>query len=144
MIFVALSTAALATVPKAKMTAATGLYNVVRQVFGSVGIAIAATELTSGTSRYHDELAAAMNRRVLQTSGFLQGTTAAMRRLGLDSATAAKRAYDLLDLRVTRQAAVLAYNHVFEMVTILFLASVPLVLLLRRAQRAGEEHVLAE
>ena len=39
------------------MTAASGLYNVVRQVLGSVGIAVAATELVRSQSRYHDVLA---------------------------------------------------------------------------------------
>lgn len=53
LIFVSLSTAALSTIPRPRMTAATGLYNVVRQVMGSVGIAIAATTLSSSTVRYH-------------------------------------------------------------------------------------------
>lgn len=43
LIFVALSTAALGGVAREKITAASGLYNVVRSVFGSVGIAMAAT-----------------------------------------------------------------------------------------------------
>ena len=37
LIFVALTTAALATIPREEMTQAVGLYNVVRQVFGSIG-----------------------------------------------------------------------------------------------------------
>src|SRR5512143_2371068 len=39
LIFLSLSTAALATIPRHQMTQAAGLYNVVRQVMGSVGIA---------------------------------------------------------------------------------------------------------
>jgi DHA2 family multidrug resistance protein len=130
LIFVALSTAALATMPRAKMTAATGLYNVVRQVFGSVGIAVAATELTTGTVRYRAVLIEHMTRGQGLVRGFLASTTHAMQALGADSLTAAKRALELLDLRVTRQAAVLAYNHVFELVTLLFAIALPLVLLL--------------
>jgi len=34
------------------MQAATGLYNVVRMIFGSVGIAVAATQLVKGQIRY--------------------------------------------------------------------------------------------
>jgi hypothetical protein len=37
-----------------------------------------------------------------------------------------------------RQAAVLAYNHVFVLVAILFSLSLPLVLLLRAAKATGE------
>jgi DHA2 family multidrug resistance protein len=39
MMFVALSTVVLSTVAKPKLTAAVGLYNVIRQIMGSVGIA---------------------------------------------------------------------------------------------------------
>ena len=59
LIFVALSTAALGAIEKAKMTAAAGLYNVVRQVSGSVGIAVAATTLTTGIAAILVALASA-------------------------------------------------------------------------------------
>lgn len=131
LIFVALSTAALATIPREQMTAATGLYNVVRQVFGSIGIAIAATELTSNTSRYHDILTAHMDIRVLQSQHVLRETAAAMQRLGLDSIAATQRALAILDQRVTAQATVLAYNHVFQLIAALFVLSIPLIVLLK-------------
>jgi DHA2 family multidrug resistance protein len=131
LIFVALSTAALATIEKPKMTAATGLYNVVRQVFGSVGIAVAATELTSSTSRYHDILSQNITMFEASTRAFLQQATAAMMHAGADSYTAAQRALALLDGKVQLQAAVLSYNHVFLLITVLFIVVMPLVLLLR-------------
>lgn len=56
LIFVGLSTAVLSTVDKPLLTAASGLYNVTRQVFGSIGIALAATFLTRSEQRYHSIL----------------------------------------------------------------------------------------
>lgn len=144
LIFVALSTAALATIPKPQMTQATGLYNVVRQVMGSVGIAIAATELTSSTSRYHDVLSWEAGVANPRTAQFLQGATAAMRAAGADAFTARQRALALLDADVTRQAAVLAYNHIFVLVTILFALGLPLVLLLRRGEPAAGVEIHAD
>ncbi|HEX5409099.1 MAG TPA: DHA2 family efflux MFS transporter permease subunit [Gemmatimonadaceae bacterium] len=144
LIFVALSTAALATIDRAKMTAATGLYNVVRQVFGSVGIAAAATVLTSSTSRYHDVLAAQLNQRELIANGVLRSTMAAMQHLGLDAAAAHARALDLLNIRVIRQATVLAYNHVFQLITLLFVIAVPLVMLLQKRAMEGHSEIMAE
>jgi DHA2 family multidrug resistance protein len=126
------------------MTAATGLYNVVRQVFGSVGIAAAATVLTSSTSRYHDILAAQLNQRELIANGVLRATAAAMERLGLDAAAAHARALDLLNIRVIRQATVLAYNHVFQLITILFVISVPLVMLLQKRALEGHAEMMGE
>ena len=145
LIFVALSTAALATIPKPKMTAATGLYNVVRQVFGSVGIAVAATQITTHTVIYRAELAS--HAGVTQTrlaQRFLRMATVAMREMGLDSLSSARRALALLEGRVTRQAVVLAYNHVFQLVTLLFIISVPLVILLESRTAEGGAEVMVD
>jgi len=131
-LFVAVSTAALSTISKPKMTAATGLYNVVRQVAASIGIAVAATQLSWGTSRYHDLLSEHVTPYGEGTRLFLGRVTAAMRAAGADPVTAARRATAILDLRVTRQAVVLAYNHIFELAAVLFVVAIPLVLLLKK------------
>lgn len=133
LIFVALSTAALATIPRPKMTQASGLYNVTRQVFGSVGIAAAATILGSRMDRFRAILGEHVTAFDIQARQFLDGATGAMMQQGTDLTTARLQALRLLDGRLFRQAAVLAYNHVFGLVTLTFLLSVPLVLLLRSA-----------
>jgi DHA2 family multidrug resistance protein len=143
LIFVALSTAALSTIPKPKMTAATGLYNVVRQVMGSVGIAIAATMLSSSTVRYHavlseDAGASSIGRQ------WLQGITAGMISKGADAFTAKQRALGILQGMIERQAAVLAYNHVFVLVAALFFLSFPLVFLLRRGHPGAEVEIAVD
>jgi len=131
LIFVALTTAALATIPRPQMTQAAGLYNVVRQVFGSVGIAIAASLLTRSTAAQHAVLAERVTAYDPVASSFIRGVTSALIERGADAMTAARQALHVLDARILRQAAVLAYGHVFELVTLLFLISLPLVLLLR-------------
>jgi len=131
LIFVALSTAALSTIPKPRMTAATGLYNVVRQVMGSVGIAIAATTLSSSTTRYHVILSQDAGMSMVgrqRLASLVQGMMAQ----GADMYTATAQARRVLDGIITRQAAVLAYNHVFVLVSSLFVLGFPLVFLLRR------------
>jgi len=143
LIFVALSTAALSTIPKPRMTAATGLYNVVRQVMGSVGIAIAATMLTTSTVRYHailseDAGASAIGRQSLNS--LISGMMAK----GADAVTAKMDAIKLLDGLVSRQAAVLAYNHVFVLVSALLFIGFPLVFLLRRGTPSGDMEVHVE
>ncbi|HEY5220481.1 MAG TPA: hypothetical protein VIJ16_11765, partial [Gemmatimonadaceae bacterium] len=136
LIFVALSTAALATVERARMTAAAGLYNVVRQVFGSVGVALSATELTSGTTRYHSMLAEKLTATNPVTLSWLHMVIGGMRASGSDAYTAAKQALTLLDGTVTEQAAVIAYNHVFILIAVLFVLCLPLVYFLRGVEHA--------
>jgi DHA2 family multidrug resistance protein len=143
LLFVSLSTAALSSIPKPKMTAASGLYNVVRQVMGSVGIAAAATELVRSQTRYHDALAEHATIYSAATQQWLQAVTAGMIRAGADAYTALQRALHILELDVAKQAMVLAYNHVLLLVAVLFLISLPLVLLVRghrdtKVEVAGE------
>ena len=142
LIFVALSTAALATIPRPDVTAATGLYNVSRQVFGSVGIAVAATQLTAGVTTYHAILAERAGQANATAIGWLSQTTAAMMaRTGADFATARMQALKLLDLMVTREATVLSYNRVFVLVSMLFIFALPLVFLLKRGHAVEGEMV---
>ncbi|MCC7195506.1 MAG: DHA2 family efflux MFS transporter permease subunit [Gemmatimonadaceae bacterium] len=144
LIFVALSTAALATIERARMTSAAGLYNVVRQVFGSVGVAFSATQLTAGIARYHDVVSWHAGATDPATLRWLQMVQGAMRAGGADAQTATQRSLALLDGRVTQQAAVLSYNHVFQLVTVLFLVCLPLVFFLKGVEHAVGMEVIAD
>jgi DHA2 family multidrug resistance protein len=145
LIFVALSTAALATIPRPVMTDATGLYNVVRQVFGSVGIAVSATLLGRSVTRYHSVLSWHLSSGDPNVVAWVQRVAAGlMARTGSDLATARLQAVKLLNLSVLRQASVLAYNHVFLLVTFLFILGLPLVLLLKTPEGAVEHEIMVE
>lgn len=140
LIFVALSTAALSTIPRPRMTAATGLYNVVRTVMGSVGIAIAATTVSTATVRYHAIISEDAGVSVAGRERLDLLTNRMMTR-GADPITAKAQAMRVLDGVITRQAAMLAYNHVFAQVAALFFIGFPLVLLLRRGSPAVEAEI---
>jgi len=144
LIFLSLSTAALATIPKPMMTAAAGLYNVVRQVMGSIGIAVSASELTRGIQRYHTILARGVTEFDLATQNFMHNAVAGMMRSGVDAFTARLRALKVLDLMVLKQAAVLAYNHVFILVAVLFVVALPLSFLLRSGHSESESELVAD
>lgn len=139
LVFVALSTAALANIPKPQMTAATGLYNVVRQVCGSIGIAAAATLVAHSTTEYRAVLGDHVTALDPATRQWVAGATEAMRRSGADAVTAHRQALQLLDGQLTHQAAVLAYNHVFWVITFVFAIGLPLVWLLRSGRDASPE-----
>ncbi|HVA58128.1 MAG TPA: DHA2 family efflux MFS transporter permease subunit [Gemmatimonadaceae bacterium] len=129
-LFAALSTAALSAIPKARMTAATGVYNVVRQVMGSIGIAVFATALTHGQQRYYALLAEHSSSIVARQ--WLRDVTGQMQALGASLGVAQHRALQLLGLRVSAQATVLSYNDIFAALAITFAAVAPLILLLPR------------
>ncbi|HEX7079254.1 MAG TPA: DHA2 family efflux MFS transporter permease subunit [Candidatus Eisenbacteria bacterium] len=130
LIFVALSTAALATIERPKMTAAAGLYNVVRQVFGSVGIAVAATQLTANATRFRASLSEHVTAFDDATRQWLSSAMAGVGGAASAAGDAGSRALALLDLHVTREAMNLAYGRAFVLVAILFVAALPLALFL--------------
>lgn len=136
LIFVALSTAALSTIDRPQMTAASGLYNVTRQVFGSIGIALSASQLSRGSSTYHAVLSEHVTPYDPTTQAWMARVVGAMQAAGTDAATATQRALRILDVQILRQAAVLAYNHIFTLVALLFAVSLPLVLLLSNEKAA--------
>jgi len=135
LLFVAIATAALATIEKPRMTSATGLYNVVRQVSASIGIAIAANQVDAGTHRFHDQLAEGVTMYSEGTRTTLQRLAGAMVQAGADTAGATHRALAVMNLRVTRQAVVLSYNHLFQLAAMLFVVALPLTLMLKGTPR---------
>jgi DHA2 family multidrug resistance protein len=137
LLFVALSTAALSRIARPDMTAATGLYNVVRQVSGSIGIAVAVSQLQSSTTRAHAAIVSHLSGGSLEAQGWLATVAAGLRPKGLDPVSAGNAALAMLQGETMKQAQVIAYNHVFTVVGILFAAAMPLILLLR-GNKGGE------
>jgi DHA2 family multidrug resistance protein len=144
LVFVALTTAALASIPRPKITAATGLYNVVRTVAGSIGIAVAASQLSSTAAANHAVLVERAGMANPVATAWVAQATAGMMRTGTDAYTARTRALRLLDANITRQSVVLALNHVFVLIAILFVFALPLVLLLRSGHAEGEAELVVE
>ncbi len=134
MIFVALSTVSLADIARPKITAASGLYNVVRQVAGSVGTAWGATALTSNTIAYRGELAQHLTPYGTAVSQWLAGVGAGLASRGGQISEAPAQALMLLEGQLERQAMMLAFNRVFFMFLVMFLACLPLAVFLRRGK----------
>lgn len=131
LIFVSLSTAALSTVDRRNMTAATGLYNLIRTIFGSVGLALSATMLNRASVAARSSLVSGLTPVSDNTSAWLGGMASGLVAGGVETNEATSRALAMLDGMVNRQASVIGYNHVFMLVGLLFAASLPLVILLR-------------
>jgi len=134
-IFVSLSTAVLSTIENPLMTAATGLYNVIRQIFSGVGIALAATFLTRGETYYRAILSEHVTVFRDIGPGSLHQIASLMSSRGTRVGDTDMAVLKFVERTMMRQASMLAYNHVFFLITLLFLFSIPLALLIRDSQR---------
>ncbi len=139
--FVALSTATLSHIPKPKMSAATGLYNLVRNLGASIGTAIVAVmfERSQAVARTGLVRNLAPTRPLVQER--LHGIAALMSsHFGFSSSGGALR---ILDLVLARQVALIAFERVFAFIGITFLVSIPLVLVLENVRPKGR-HLAVE
>lgn len=134
MIFVAISTAVLATIEKPLMTAAVGLYNVIRQLFSSIGIAVAATLLTNGEVRYRSALVEHITPYSSTATGWINNVTQVLQQKGLDAFSAHKSAFALINQEINRQAQMLSFNYIFAVMSVIFLLSGLLVFVLKQAK----------
>ncbi|MEN6473716.1 MAG: DHA2 family efflux MFS transporter permease subunit [Syntrophaceae bacterium] len=131
LIFVALSTAALSHMEKRLMTAASGLFNVIRQVMGSVGIAVAATLLSRGEQVNRALLVEHVSVYRDVTVSSVNTLTAYLFSRGVGMSGAREKALKVLDGIVMQQSGMLTYNHIFFLVSMMFLLSIPLVLIIK-------------
>ncbi|MBP1601703.1 MAG: drug resistance transporter, EmrB/QacA subfamily [Acidobacteria bacterium] len=139
-LFVPLTTITMDPIPKQEMGNATSLFNLMRNIGGSMGIAVSATLLSRHRQMHTNILGAHVNPYDLQTQNRLSQLQAAMMAQGSDATTAARRAAALMFYTVERQAAMLSFIDVFRLLGIVFLFTLPLVMLMRspRVGRRGE------
>jgi len=111
-LFIPLTTLALSSIPRHRLADATGLNSLLRQVGGSIGLAVFATLLTRSQTIARADL----TRHVAP---------------GNPALAVSKIPLPLLDLMVRRQAMMLAFEKLFYLAGISFLVVLPLVFLLR-------------
>lgn len=130
MMFLPLSLATLAPLPRADVGAGSGFYNLSRQLGGTFGIAVLTVVLDHQLAVHRARLV----EHLPSTSTLLQQRLSQMQAVllaaGGDAETARRQALELLSHSLDRQAALLAYGDVFRLVALVFLLAIPLVLLL--------------
>jgi len=137
-LFVPLTTITMDPIRLEGMGNATSIFNLMRNLGGSVGIAgvttlVARNEQTNTNNLAHDVSAGSV--RVHAMIQALQGWFIYR---GADAATSTRRAYEALFGMVRQQAAMLSFNQVFWLLGALFLLMLPLVFLMRRPARRGQ------
>jgi len=129
LIFVPLTNASMAELKPWEIPQGTGMFNLMRQLGGSMGIAIIATLLARFTK---------VNKALLAVH-VSDGDPATMERLGLltrgaiargvDAVTAKAQALAVLDRQVTVQATVLSFSRIYFISALALVSALPLLLL---------------
>jgi MFS transporter, DHA2 family, multidrug resistance protein len=137
LLFVPLTTISMDAIPREKMGNATSLFNLMRNIGGSVGIAVTGTLLSRHTQTTTSMLGSNVTPYDPASQSMLYQMKAAFMAAGADAVTATERATAALFGLVQRQATMVAFVGIFQLMGLLFIALVPLVLLMRRPRARG-------
>jgi DHA2 family multidrug resistance protein len=137
LIFVPLTGATMADLKTSELAQGTGMFNLTRQLGGSLGIAISATLL----SRFTAQSRALLTEHVVigdaATVGRVEGLTRALIAKGADALSAKQQALVILDHQLQGQASVLAFSKLYLLSGIALVAALPLMLLFRTGKSRG-------
>jgi DHA2 family multidrug resistance protein len=134
MIFVPLTTISMGQVPRENMGNATSLFNLMRNLGGSVGIA----SIVMMNTRFQQKYTSILGSHVTESNPASRQWIDSLRGMFLSTGSGAGladgQAYTAVFGMVQRQAAMRAFIDVFLIVAVIFLAMIPLVLIMKRPQ----------
>jgi MFS transporter, DHA2 family, multidrug resistance protein len=132
--FMPLSIATLGPLPKKDIPAGAGFYSLTRQLGSSIGIALITTLLARHINLHRAVLVERVTDFSQPSIDRINMIAAGLARHGANPQAARQGALAIIDRTINGQAALLAYSDIFFYVAVLFLASLPLILLL------GDKH----
>ena len=136
-VFVPLTTITNDPIPRERLGNATSLFNLMRNIGSSIGIALVQTYLFRKTQAHVNTLGANVNPYNPETRSMIEGLKSHFMASGSNPAEATRQAYDALWGMVQRQATMLSYNDAFMLLAILFVAMIPFLLLMRKPKGGG-------
>jgi DHA2 family multidrug resistance protein len=138
LVFVPLTTVTMNPIAKENMGNATSLFNFMRNVGGSVGIAIATTLVSRYTQQHINILGAHVTATNPQAVRTLDTFRAMFMSRGADLATATRQAYAAVFGIVAKQATMLAFVDTFRLLAGIFILMIPLLFILKRPKHGAE------
>ena len=132
LVFVPLTTITMSGIAKEKMGNATSLFNLVRNLGGSIGISAVQTMEVRLQQTNTNVLGAHVNPFSTAARNMMNMMEGMMVSRGGDAVAAAQQARAMIFGLVQREAAMISYNTIFKSLGILFIALLPFILIMRR------------
>jgi DHA2 family multidrug resistance protein len=137
LIFVPLTGATMAEMKDHQLAHGTGMFNLTRQLGGSMGIAIMATMLSRFTAEKKALLTEHVTTMDPTSLGRLDQVTGGLIARGMNPALAKQQALMLIDSQIRAQASVLAFSRIYIISGIILLCALPLLFLFRTGKGRG-------
>jgi MFS transporter, DHA2 family, multidrug resistance protein len=138
-LFIPLMALSMSGIPKEKMGNATSIFNLMRNIGGSFGIAIMTTFLARRGQYHQSHLVGNVTAGNLMLRNMLAGMKAWFLAHGVDAYDAQRKALAAVYGMVQRHAMMLAFVEAFFVMSMMFLAMLPLLFLLRYSKPRAED-----
>jgi DHA2 family multidrug resistance protein len=132
LVFVPLTTITMSPIPKETMGNATSLFNLVRNLGGSIGISAVNTMELRLQQTNTNVLGVHVNPFSASARAMMNMMKQAMVSRGGDPVAAAHQARAMIFGLVEREASMISYNTIFKALGVMFVALLPFILLMRR------------
>jgi DHA2 family multidrug resistance protein len=137
-LFVPLTTISMDPIPRERMGNATSLFNLMRNLGGSVGIAVTGSMLARKQQAYINLYGSNVDVYSPTAQHTFEAARSGFLASGADMATATQRAYAALFGMVQQQATMVSFVSLFRLLGGIFLLLLPLILLMKRPRaKAG-------
>jgi len=137
LIFVPLTNATMADIATERLAQGTGMFNLTRQLGGSLGIAVMATLLGRFAAQNRGALVSHLASADAGSTARLAMLTQGLVAKGASLLAAKQQALALLDRQVMVQANVLAFSRIYLLSGLLLCAALPLLFLFRTGKGRG-------
>ena len=132
-IFVPLSTTTMAFLKNEEIGNASGLYNLLRNIGGSIGISVVNTIVARHEQLHRNELVAAITPGRPEVQGAIAGMQQYLSAQGASSTTALRQSYGLINHALDAQARLWSYVDDFRYLALVCFGCVPIVFALKKA-----------
>ena len=143
-LFIPLMATSMAGIAKEKMGNATSIFNLMRNIGGSFGIAIMTTFLSRRAQMHQNHLIERIQPGNVEARRMYQELTGMFHANGADSYTASRKALGAMYGMVQRHASMLSFVEAFWLMSVLFFAMLPFLLMLRNPRPKQTAPVVAE
>ncbi|MBF0328864.1 MAG: DHA2 family efflux MFS transporter permease subunit [Nitrospirae bacterium] len=137
-LFIPLTTLTLSTIPKEQMANATSIYNLLRNLGGSFGVAFVTTVLARRQQFHQSRLVEHLTPFDTNYQIATSNSTQLFQYYGLDQGSAEMSSLGIIYKELLRQVSMLAFNDAFYLVSAVMLITLPLVWIMKRGNAEAQ------
>ncbi|HXX58761.1 MAG TPA: DHA2 family efflux MFS transporter permease subunit [Thermodesulfovibrionales bacterium] len=137
-LFIPLTTLTMSSVKKEDMANAAAIYNLLRNLGGSFGVAFVTTMIARRAQLHQSRLVEHLTPFHTGYQLAVEKTAAVLQGRGLGTVSADQGGPGAIYAQLLRQASMMSFNDVFHLLSILMIVILPLVLLMRKGRQEAQ------